>query len=314
MSSPILYLYRTNKHNMQHKVLNINHVLNINKDKLTVSLLPSMRGKCLWFSVLQSLKDTAPFNQKPGFNSVTYCTHLQTAKAESPEVKCINEPAGRPWGMLHTFSFSITALAQTRLFFSLLSLSAFPASLQSSPQAPNPSNSLRTFTIQKVQFLFPCEASQCISLNRGVWYPQWSILLHMTTFSSFKFPFQTLSPSNNQPTAVYKIKAASSEYITATKLNTYLQWLKHLFYSTVILFSHSSVEIYWHPLTVLHFPFWAEGQSWQCLLRPLLISAACCNSCYWWLQTSASGELRRDHPQSSETRIEYKHSNQWTEM
>lgn len=177
-----------------------------------------MHGKGSWFSLVQCLKDTAPVNHKAGFNSATYCTHLQTAKAESPEVKCINEPVGRPWGMLHTFSFSITALAQTRLFSSLPSLSAFPASLQSSPQTPNPSNSLRTFTIQKVQFLFLCDESRCISLNLGVWYPQWSILVHMTTFSSFKFPFQTLSPSNNQTTAVYKIKAASSEYITTTKI------------------------------------------------------------------------------------------------
>lgn len=174
MSSRILYLYSTNKHNMQHKVLNIIHVanLNINKDKLTVSLLLCMHGKGSWFSLVQCLKDTAPVNHKAGFNSATYCTHLQTAKAESPEVKCINEPVGRPWGMLHTFSFSITALAQTRLFSSLPSPSAFPASLQSSPQTPNPSNSLRTFTIQKVQFLFLCDALRCISLNLGVRYPQ----------------------------------------------------------------------------------------------------------------------------------------------
>ena len=41
------------------------------------------------------------------------------------------------------------------------------------------------------------------------WHPHLSVLSHVTTFSSFKFPFYCESSSNTWTTAVYRVKAAS---------------------------------------------------------------------------------------------------------
>ena len=48
-----------------------------------------------------------------------------------------------------------------------------------------------------------------IMMHLSVWHPQWSICLHLVTFSSFKFPFYSESPSNKQTTAIHKINTAS---------------------------------------------------------------------------------------------------------
>ena len=162
-----------------------------------------MHGKCLWFSSVQCLKDTATVTRS-GFNSVSYCIHLQTAKAESPEVKCINEPVGRPWGLLHTFSFSITAMLRQGCSFLCLPR-LLPSSLPKHQAYQTASGHLP----------FKKSNSYAMHRNASLWISVYGILrdLYYCTwllFPSFKFPFYSLSPSNNQTTAVYKIKAASS--------------------------------------------------------------------------------------------------------
>lgn len=65
---------------------------------------------------------------------------------------------------------------------------------------------LRIFTGITIRFDHDSAVVMCL----GVRHPQWSIILHTTaTFSSFKLPFYSEIPSNNQTTAVCNMKATS---------------------------------------------------------------------------------------------------------
>ena len=113
-----------------------------------------------------------------------------------------------------------------------------------------------------ISLQFSCQQlnAKQFSMHLSIWHTQWSILLHSATFSSFKFPFCSESPSNNQ-TTVYKIKAAMFQYVNITKQNSDPSAVCYTFAvihkQQTILFSHGSFNIR-HLLTLLH----RVAQSW----------------------------------------------------
>ena len=105
--------------------------------------------------------------------------------------------------------------------------------------------------------------SRCISIYLRVGHPQWFILLHMATFSSFKVSFylDVLPIINNQnKSCIFSVSLPQCINFTKTK--------------------------HWSICSALD----VGQQSWQRLLRYWLISCALCNSNYLWMHMLASGE------------------------
>ena len=134
-----------------------------------------------------------------------------------------------------------------------------------------------THNLIKIQLwtIWMQNSPQCIALHLSVWHPQWSMLLHVVTFSSIEFPFHSESPSNDQTTAVWKNKSCISVHKHyKNKTFIHMQCLSHwcnLQYCFYMAALRSC--IYWLCCTHLSQ---SRRLSWQCLPRSWLSSWACC--------------------------------------